>query len=155
MKCWNSAFNAQGWGVIIGVIQIGAVENIGGISGGAQEKGKTGWNSVYSPNLLEKLVSVLVISLCKIFIPCYAFDAILCRNWSFWPPSCETLQITLIGTQTYNIHCQPRQEVSELWRRRQQEVSKRWMKWKVIQWKTLEHLDHFLPCSKIKWSIYK
>jgi len=26
MKCWNSAFNAQGWRVIIVVIQVGALK---------------------------------------------------------------------------------------------------------------------------------
>jgi len=26
MKCWNSAFNAQGWRVIIVVVQIGVVK---------------------------------------------------------------------------------------------------------------------------------
>jgi hypothetical protein len=29
---------------------------------------------------------VPVISFCKIFIPSYAFDALLCRNWLFSPP---------------------------------------------------------------------
>jgi hypothetical protein len=26
MKCWNSAFNAQGWRVIIVVVEVGAVK---------------------------------------------------------------------------------------------------------------------------------
>jgi hypothetical protein len=26
MKCWNSAFNAQAWGVTIVVVQVGAVK---------------------------------------------------------------------------------------------------------------------------------
>jgi hypothetical protein len=43
MKCRNSAFNAQGSGVIIGVIQVGgAVKIYVASGGGAQEKGKTG-----------------------------------------------------------------------------------------------------------------
>jgi hypothetical protein len=33
---------------------------------------------------------------CKIFIPSYMFDALLCRNWQFSPPNRETLQITLM-----------------------------------------------------------
>jgi hypothetical protein len=35
------------------------------------------------PKLVEKLVWVPVISLCKIFIPSYGFDGLLCRNWQF------------------------------------------------------------------------
>jgi hypothetical protein len=38
MKCWNSAFNAQGSRVIISVVQVGAVKYICSSSGGAQEK---------------------------------------------------------------------------------------------------------------------
>jgi hypothetical protein len=41
---------------------------------------------ILPPKLVEKLVWVSVISLCKIFIPSSAFDALLCRNWSFLPP---------------------------------------------------------------------
>ncbi len=35
---------------------------------------------------------------CKILIPSYAFDALLCKNWPFWPPNRMTLQITFIFT---------------------------------------------------------
>jgi len=45
MKCWNSAFNAQGSRVVIVVVQVGAVKKYVASSG--QEKGNTGWNSVY------------------------------------------------------------------------------------------------------------
>ncbi len=48
------------------------------------------------PKLVEKLVWVPVISFCKIFIPSYAFDALLCRNWPISPPNRLTLQITLM-----------------------------------------------------------
>ncbi len=48
------------------------------------------------PKLVGKLVWVPVISFCKIFIPSYAFDALLCRNWLFSPPNRLTLRITLI-----------------------------------------------------------
>jgi hypothetical protein len=50
MKCWNSTFNAQGSRLIVVVVQLGASENICSSNGGAQEKGKTGWNSVYYQN---------------------------------------------------------------------------------------------------------
>jgi hypothetical protein len=46
--------------------------------------------------LVEKLVWVPVISFCKIFIPSYGFDALLCRNWPFSPLNRLTLQITLL-----------------------------------------------------------
>jgi hypothetical protein len=42
MKCWNSAFNAEGSRVIIVDVQVGAVKIYA--SGGAQEKGKIRWN---------------------------------------------------------------------------------------------------------------
>jgi hypothetical protein len=48
MKCWNSTFNVQGSGVIIVAVQLGAVQYMNcSSSGGAQERGKTEWNSVY------------------------------------------------------------------------------------------------------------
>jgi len=48
MKCWNSTFNGQCWRVIIVVLHVGAVKiYVAASSGGAQEKWKTGWNSVY------------------------------------------------------------------------------------------------------------
>jgi hypothetical protein len=47
--------------------------------------------------LREILVWVPVMSFCKIFIPSYTFDALLCRNWPFLPPPNRvTLQITLL-----------------------------------------------------------
>ncbi len=50
-KCWNSAFNALGsFRVIIVVIQVGAVKIYVGSIGGAEEKRKRGWNSVYHQN---------------------------------------------------------------------------------------------------------
>jgi hypothetical protein len=42
MKCWKSAFNAQGSRIIIVALQVGAVKNYAARSGGAKEKGKTG-----------------------------------------------------------------------------------------------------------------
>jgi hypothetical protein len=45
------------------------------------------------PKLVENLVWVPVISLCKIFIRRYMFDALLCHNWPFLPPNHRTLWI--------------------------------------------------------------
>jgi len=54
------------------------------------------------PKLVAKLVWVPVISFRKIFIPSYAFDALLCRNGPFSPPDRLTLRITLIYANIYN-----------------------------------------------------
>ncbi len=44
--------------------------------------------------LVEKLVWVPVILLCKIFILSYMFEVLLlCRNWPSSPPNCETLTL--------------------------------------------------------------
>jgi hypothetical protein len=99
MKWWNS----QGNRVIIGLTGflvpscIGRrSENIFSSTAGVQKKkGKTGWNSVCHQNWWKKLVWVPIIVFCKIFIPSYTFDALLCWNWSFLPPNQVTLQITL------------------------------------------------------------
>jgi hypothetical protein len=57
-------------------------ENICSSSGGAQErKRKDTMKLSLSPNLVEKLVWVPVTSFCKIFIPSYAFDVLLLRNY--------------------------------------------------------------------------
>jgi len=48
------------------------------------------------PKLVEKLVWIPVILFCKIFIHSSVFDALLCRNWPFSPPSTVTVQITLL-----------------------------------------------------------
>jgi hypothetical protein len=56
MKCWNSAFNAQGSRVtIVVVVQVGAVKIIcSSSSGGAHEKGKEGMKLSLSPKLVGK-----------------------------------------------------------------------------------------------------
>jgi len=46
MKCWNSAFNAQGSTLIIVIVQLGAVKIYVAVVE-ALKQGKTGWNSVY------------------------------------------------------------------------------------------------------------
>jgi hypothetical protein len=48
------------------------------------------------PKLVEKLFWVPAISFCKIFIPSWVFDALLCRNWPFSPLDRLTLRITLL-----------------------------------------------------------
>jgi hypothetical protein len=64
------------------------------------------------PKLVEKLVWVPVVLLCKIFfIPRYAFDALLCLNWPFSRPNRETLWITLMR-QTQMNHWRRRPESS-------------------------------------------
>jgi hypothetical protein len=90
MKCWNSASNAQGSRVTIVVIQVGAVK-IYVRAVDALGKRKHRMKLSLWPKLVEKLVWVPVISLCKIFIPSYAFDALLCQNWPFLPPNYVTL----------------------------------------------------------------
>jgi hypothetical protein len=49
-----------------------------------------------SPKLVEKLVWIPVISFHKIFIPSYAFDAVVYHSWPFSPPNRLTLGITLL-----------------------------------------------------------
>jgi hypothetical protein len=50
VNCWSSAVNARGSRLIIVVVQLKAVKIHVAGSGGAPEKGKTGWNSVYHQN---------------------------------------------------------------------------------------------------------
>jgi hypothetical protein len=50
MQYWNSAFNAQRLESIYSSCTGMSSENICSNSGGAQAKGKTGWNSVYHQN---------------------------------------------------------------------------------------------------------
>jgi hypothetical protein len=53
-------------------------ENICSSSEGTQEKEKDRMKLNLPPKLLEKLVWVAVIPCCKISIPSYTFDALLC-----------------------------------------------------------------------------
>jgi len=55
MKCWNSTFNAQDSRLNIVIVELGSEKiyvaaYICSSSGGAQEKGRTGWNLVYHQN---------------------------------------------------------------------------------------------------------
>jgi hypothetical protein len=52
-------------------------ENICRSSGGAHEKERQD-ETQFTTKLVEKLVWVPVFSFCKMFIPSYAFDALLC-----------------------------------------------------------------------------
>jgi len=60
MKCWNSAFYAQGSRLIIVVVQVWALKIYV-----AAEEGKEGMKLSLPPKLMEKLVWVPVISFCK------------------------------------------------------------------------------------------
>jgi hypothetical protein len=62
-----------------------------------------GWNSISHPNLWEKLVWLPVISFCKIFIPSYAFDALLCRNWPFSPPNTDNSNRVLLSKAYFHL----------------------------------------------------
>jgi hypothetical protein len=81
MKCWNSAFNAQGSRLIIVVVQVRAVK-IYVVAVQALRKKES---QDETTKLVERLVWVPVISFHKIFIPTSAFDALLCQNWPFFP----------------------------------------------------------------------
>jgi hypothetical protein len=52
------------------------------------------------PKLVEKLVWVPIISLCKTFIRSYVFDDLLCGNWLFSPPNRETFMDNSIMLRT-------------------------------------------------------
>jgi NADH:ubiquinone oxidoreductase subunit 6 (subunit J) len=76
---------AQGLRVIIVVVQVGAVKiYVAAVE--ALMKRKDRMKLSLLPKLVEKLIWVPVISLCKIFIPSNGFDALLCRNWQFPRP---------------------------------------------------------------------
>jgi hypothetical protein len=86
MKCWNAAFNAQGWIVFIIVVQVVGVGKIY-VAVVVQRPGKSkegmklslppkfpgnskeGMKLSLLPKLVEKLVWVPVISFCKISFP--------------------------------------------------------------------------------------
>jgi hypothetical protein len=61
MKCWNSAFNAQGSRVIIVVVQVGPVKIYVAAVEALRKRGKTGWTSIYHQNWWKKLVWIPVI----------------------------------------------------------------------------------------------
>jgi len=73
MKCWNSAFNAQGSRVSIVAVHVGAVK-IYVVAVQALRKKETQDEIQFAIKSVEKLVWVPVI--CKIFIASFAFDAL-------------------------------------------------------------------------------
>jgi len=79
-KCWNSAFNAQGWRVSIVIVQVRAVK----ILCDRERQDETQFTT-----------KTKLFRFCKIFIPSYTFDGLLCRNWPISPPDHLTLLITL------------------------------------------------------------
>jgi len=87
---------AQGSRLIIVVVQVGAVKIYVAAQQQCRRLGKRKHRMKLSlpPKLVEKLVWVPVISFSKIFIPSYAFDALLCRDWPFSLPNRLTLRIT-------------------------------------------------------------
>ncbi len=98
MKCWNSVFNAQGSSrVIIVVAQIGAVKTyVAAAAVEALRKKERQVEPQFTTKIGGKTSLGPVISLCKILVLSYTFDAILCRNWPFSVPICGTFPITLL-----------------------------------------------------------
>jgi hypothetical protein len=47
----------------------------------------------FTTKIGEKLVWVPIISLCKIYIPSYTFDALLSRNYGKWQNSASNVQL--------------------------------------------------------------
>jgi cell division protein FtsW (lipid II flippase) len=91
MKCWNSSFNARGSRLFIVVLKLGSVKIYVAAVEGAQEKGKTGWNSVYHQNWwLFLSLMYFFAGLKKKISPC------VWPNSGFWCCVFLTLQITLI-----------------------------------------------------------
>jgi hypothetical protein len=60
------------------VVQVRGVKIYVALVEAAQEKRKDRMKLNLSPKLVEKLVWVLIILFCKLFIPSYMFDAVLC-----------------------------------------------------------------------------
>jgi hypothetical protein len=50
MKCWKSAFNAQGSRLIMVPLQVGALKIYAATMEALNKKGKTGWNTVHHKN---------------------------------------------------------------------------------------------------------
>jgi hypothetical protein len=88
MKCWVSAFNAQGSRLIIVVVQLGAVK----IYVAAMEERQD--ETQFTTKIGEKSSLAPTYFACEIFIPSYAI-ILLCQNWPFSPPNRRTLWLTL------------------------------------------------------------
>jgi hypothetical protein len=88
MKCWNSAFNAQGSRIIIVVVQVGTVKTyVAALE--ALRKRERQHETQFTTKIGRKISVGL--SYFKISIPSYVFDTLLCQNWPFSPPNRVTL----------------------------------------------------------------
>ncbi len=96
-------FNAQGSRVIILVLQVGAVKVYVAQPAVEALRKKERQDEIQCTheNWWEKLVWVPVMSFCKIFIPSYTFDALLCQNWPFSPPAIAGLYRELYYCLTF------------------------------------------------------
>jgi hypothetical protein len=71
---------------MIVVVQIGAVKIYVAAMEALKKKERQDEKLSLSPKIGGKLVWIPVILFCKIFIPGYLFDALLCPNWAFFAP---------------------------------------------------------------------
>jgi hypothetical protein len=82
--------------LIIVVVQVGAVKIYVTTVEALRKKERQDETQFSTKIWWEKLVWVPVISFCKIFIPSYVFDPLLCRNRPSSSPNRKTLPITLM-----------------------------------------------------------
>ncbi len=87
----------KGWSLTIVVVQVRAVKNICSSSGGAQDKGKTGWNSVYNQNWWFSEFHPRPPWMLMYFFAGF-FSNLTCvwPNSGFWCCVCLTLRVTLL-----------------------------------------------------------
>ncbi len=101
MKCWNSAFNARGFETNYSSYIVRRSENLCSSSGGAQEKGKTGWNSGWNSGFWYCIFLTLRLTLvfswglaevCGFLLSpwscdLYNWQVLLLTDWLTGPPS--------------------------------------------------------------------
>jgi hypothetical protein len=81
--------------VIIAVVQVGAVKiYVAAVE--ALRKKERRYETQFTTKIGGKLVWDPAIPFCKIFVPSYVFDALLCRNWHSRPLIALTLRITVL-----------------------------------------------------------
>jgi len=100
IKCWNSAFNAQGSRVIIVVVYVGAV-NIYVTVVEALRKKERGDENQFPTKIGVKTSLGPNYFISQNFISSYTFDALLSQNWLFSLPNHLTLQVTLMCAFTF------------------------------------------------------
>jgi hypothetical protein len=94
MKCWNTVFNAQGSRVITVVVHVVEVKIcVAAVKTLRKEKEETPFIAKFGRKTSLGPIYFVLWN----FIPNYAFDAVLCRNWPFSPPNRQTLWITLMS----------------------------------------------------------